>query len=159
MVALGLLACAALVICGWLLILAACLRSRQPGPCHRGPRLNLLVGPISEQKVEGAQVMSLILTDSQQVALAVTATDKRGNPTGQFDQSPSWSVSDPNILAVAPAVDGMSAVVSAAGPLGAAQVNVTALVNGNTIAGTLDVEVHAGEAVNISLVAGAPSEQ
>jgi hypothetical protein len=105
--------------------------------------------------------MELVITDSQQFTVEIQPVDKAGNP-GTLASVPVWSVSDPTILTVVPAADGMSAVVSAKGKLGAAQVNV----NGegdptpgvNTITGTVAVQVIGGKAVSLQLTAGTPTE-
>jgi hypothetical protein len=105
--------------------------------------------------------MELVITDSQEFKVEIQAVDKAGNP-GTLASVPVWSVSDPTILTVVPAADGMSAVVSAKGKLGAAQVNVTGegdpTPGVNTITGTLAVEVVGGKAVSLKLTAGTPTE-
>lgn len=105
---------------------------------------------------------ALILTDSQQVAFSIKVTDKKGNPAS-VEGVPEWASSDDTILTVEAAADGLSAVAKAAGPLGTAQVSVTAdadLGTGVTsIIGTQDVEVVAGAAVAIALTGAAPEEQ
>ena len=106
--------------------------------------------------------MSLVLTDVQQVALSVSFLSKAGNPA-KVDGAPVWSVSDPAVLTVTPAEDGLSALVATVGPLGTAQVSVQAdadLGEGVTpIVGTLDVEVVASAAVSIAIAAGAPEDK
>jgi hypothetical protein len=105
--------------------------------------------------------MELVITDSQEFKVEIQAVDKAGNP-GTLASVPVWSVSDPTILTVVPAADGMSAVVSAVGKLGAAQVNVTGegdpTPGVNTITGTLAVQVGGGKAVSLKLTAGTPTE-
>ncbi len=103
--------------------------------------------------------MSLILTDEQKCTLSVVFKTAAGNPA-KVDGVPQWSVSDSNLLALTNSVDGMSVVITTVGPLGTAQVNVTAdadLGEGvRPITGTLDVEVHAAEAVAVGISAGVP---
>lgn len=100
--------------------------------------------------------MSLILTDSQQVNVAVSGgADKKGNPANLPTGVPAWTVSDPTILAVAPSADGLSASVAAVGPLGTAQVQVA--IGGLT--GVLSVQVTAGSATSVLVTAGTPTEQ
>jgi len=105
--------------------------------------------------------MELVITDSQQFGVEIQPVDKAGNP-GTLATVPVWSASDPTILTVAPAADGMSAVVSAAGKLGAAQVHVTAeddpTSGVNTITGTVDVQVVGGKAVSLRLMVGTATE-
>lgn len=105
--------------------------------------------------------MSLTLTDSQKVALSVSFVDKKGNPA-PVEGAPAWSVSDDTLLGLTVADDG-TASVAAVGPLGTAQVTVSAdadLGEGvTTIFGTLDIDVIAGAAVTANIAAGAPEEQ
>ena len=105
--------------------------------------------------------MELVITDSQQFRVEIQPVDKAGNP-GTLATVPVWSASDPTLLTVAPAADGMSAVVSATGKLGAAQVDVTAegdpTSGANTITGTVDVQVVGGKAVSLRLTVGTAAE-
>jgi len=103
-----------------------------------------------------------VLTDTQKTALAIAVVDAKGN-AALIDGVPVWTSSDDAILAVTAAADGLSAVAVAVGPLGQAQVNVSAdadLGAGvSAITGTLDVQVIAGAAVAVTIAAGAPEEQ
>ncbi len=105
--------------------------------------------------------MELVITDSQQFLVEIQPVDKAGNP-GTLASVPVWSASDLTILTVAPAADGLSAVVSATGKLGTAQVNVTAdgdpTPGVNTITGTVDVQVVGGKAVSFQFKAGTATE-
>ena len=51
---------------------------------------------------------TFILTDAQQVTLAVAGTDAAGNPKAVFG-IPSWTSSDPATLTVTPSADGFTA--------------------------------------------------
>jgi len=110
---------------------------------------------------KGELLMAFSLTSTQQVSLAVTVTDKKGNPAKV--QDPSWLTDTPAVLALTPAADNMSCVVSAVGALGTAKVTFSADADMGTgvqqILGTLDVEVVAGTATVVSIQPGAPSEQ
>ncbi len=99
--------------------------------------------------------MALILTDSQQVKFAIAFQDKRGNPATAPGGKPVWSASDPTVLSVVPADDGLSAVVSAVGPLGNAQVQVQA----GMLTGTAAITIVAGDAATIALTAEAPTDE
>lgn len=105
--------------------------------------------------------MSLVLLDSQKVALSVQPIDAAGNPA-KIDGVPAWSVvgANPEILALEVAGDGLSCEVLTAGQLGTAQVMVSAdadLGEGvKTISGVLDIEVQGGEAVSLNVSAGLP---
>lgn len=106
--------------------------------------------------------MALVLTDSQEVTLTVTPVDKKGNPA-VVDGVPTWGTSDDTVLTVAAAADGLTALVTATGKLGDAQINVSAdadLGSGVTsLTGTLDVSVVAGQAATLGVTAGVPAEQ
>ena len=114
------------------------------------------------QITQGTLPMSLIMTDTQKFAASVSFVDAKGNPA-QVEGVPAWNASDPSILTVTPAADGLSAEVVAVGPLGTSQVSVTAdadLGEGVTpIVGVLDVQVVAGQAVAVSISTSAPVEQ
>ncbi len=106
--------------------------------------------------------MSLILTDVQKVVVSITPVDAKGNPA-PIDGKPVWTASDPSIISIVPSQDGLSADVIAVGPLGNAQVQVSAdadLGEGvATIPGTLDVTVTASQAVSLTISAGTPTAQ
>lgn len=108
--------------------------------------------------------MAFVLQDSQQVTVTIdqaSIKDKKGKQT-TLDGAPTWESSDPSILAVTPAADGLSAVV-VAGDLGTAVVSATGDTrpgpDQNNITGTLDILVSAGEAVSFDLTPGTPEEQ
>ena len=101
----------------------------------------------------------LKLTDEQKVALSIDPRTAAGNPAS-VDGVPVWTSSDPDIVALEVAEDGKSAVATAAGGLGAAQVSVVAdadLGEGvRELTGVLDIEVLAAEAVELGITAGTP---
>lgn len=103
--------------------------------------------------------MSLLLTDVQKVTLTVAPLDAAGNP-GKIDGKPTWTSSDESIATVAASDDGLSAVVTAVGPLGTVQIVAKAdadLGEGvKEISGTLDIEVQGSEAVSLGINAGTP---
>jgi len=107
------------------------------------------------QTFEG--VRNMILTDVQKFTASIKPVDAKGNPAA-VDGLPLWSASDPAILQITPASDGLSAEVLAVGPLGNAQVIVTAdadLGEGVVgITGVLEVEVMASAAVALNVTAG-----
>jgi len=108
--------------------------------------------------------MALILTATQQCALAIEVFDAKGNPA-TVDGVPVWSSSEPAYVTVTAGVDGMTADAVAVGPVTSSpvQVNVTAdadLGSGiQQIIGVLDVSVVAGQAVSVGISAGTPTEQ
>jgi len=101
----------------------------------------------------------LILTDEQEADLSVSFVTQAGN-RAKVDGTPSWRVSDPAILEIVPTQDPFSVVVRRVGPVGSAQVSVTAdadLGEGvRPVAAVLDVDVIAAEAVSASISAGSP---
>jgi hypothetical protein len=103
------------------------------------------------------------MTDSQQVTMTVAFADKKGNPTPAPAGAtpPAWSVDKPAVLALATAPDGMSCVVSAAGPLGTATVSVKVSdAGGNPLAsGSIDVTIVGGAPSQVTITPGTPSEQ
>lgn len=90
------------------------------------------------------------LPDDKTAAATVAFVDAKGNPA-VVEGAPVWSSSDPAVLSVVAAADGMSAIVTPVGPLGSAQVKVEA--DADTGEGVVpvillgDVEVVAGQAV------------
>ena len=107
-------------------------------------------------------IMALTITDTQTDTLTIQPQERRGNPAS-LDGAPTWTSSDPAMLSVTPSADGMSAEVSAVGPLGTATVTVTAdadLTEGRAeLTGTLDVTIVAGTASQITMTPGTPTEQ
>ena len=103
-----------------------------------------------------------VLQDNQQVPLTIAPTDAAGNPA-LLDEVPSWVVggANPGILTLTPSADGLSCVASANGPLGTAQIQVTAAADASTggqaITGTLDVQVVGSTVSSLSVNAGAPT--
>src|SRR6266478_125156 len=89
------------------------------------PAVRIIFSGQVETEPRKENIKMLQLTDTQKCTLSIAPVDAKGNPA-PVDGAPSWSVSDPALLDVAPAADGLSAVVTAKGPLGAGQVNVQA---------------------------------
>lgn len=104
--------------------------------------------------------MAFILSTVQKVALSVAFVDAAGNPA-VVDGVPSWSSSDASVVAIEDvSPDGMSCFASTVGPLGTAQVSVSADADMGSgtraVTGVLDIEVQAAEAVSASIAAGTP---
>jgi hypothetical protein len=101
----------------------------------------------------------MILTDEQQVPLAVAFRTSKGNPA-TVDGIPVWTSSDETIVTVTPAADGLTCLAVATGALGTAQVSAEAdadLGSGRRlVTGVIDIEVRAAEAVQALVTAGAP---
>lgn len=143
---------------------------------RRAVRLYLSVGPVDVQQpgdrgssIVGTHVpkglgdFMTILKADEKVALGpVRPVDRKGNPA-PIDGVPTWSVSDPTIISLDIAADGLSAVAIAAGPVGLCQVNVSAdadLGDGvETISGTVDFQVVAAKAVGLAIPVGTPEPQ
>lgn len=98
------------------------------------------------------------LQNDFKLPLAIAPTDKKGNPA--LVEDIVWSTSDPTIATVVASADGLSAEVIPADNLGAVQIKVTADskigTEENFLTGLSDIEVMAGEAVNLGIVAGTP---
>jgi hypothetical protein len=130
-----------------------------------------IVGPVSEQNDVPAvsqEIPMIRLTVTQQSALTLNPRTggNAAHPDGfpaRLDGPPEWANSNPSVVSLTVAADGLSAVIKSLAP-GAAQITVTAdadLDAGEVreITGVLDVEVMSGEAVTLGVTAGTPSEQ
>jgi hypothetical protein len=102
--------------------------------------------------------MALILQDDQKVELSIAPVTAEENPAQV--ESVTWVSSDTNILTLTASADGMKAEAVTVGPLGVAQVQVTADADLGagvvTLQGILDVQVVAGQAVSLGVSAGTP---
>lgn len=87
--------------------------------------------------------------DSNGASVAVQFQTAKGNPAN-VDGKPEWTVSNPELVDLVVADDGMSVTIKPKGPLGTCQLNLTAdadLGEGTKeITGQLEIEVVAGEA-------------
>jgi len=141
---------------------------------HESLRIVPKLGPIREQltaaaptphhrgRAHGELLMAFTLTDSQEVIITTGFTDKRGNPaSAPAGDTFSWAVDNTQLLAVAPSADGLSAVVSAVGPLGSGTVSMKlADASGAVLAsGSLDVTIIGGAPVNVVLTPGTATEE
>lgn len=109
---------------------------------------------------KGRLPIMFTLSDTQEVSVAVTAADAKGNPAAVTGVS--FTSSDPTIVAVTDNGDG-TATFEAVGPLGTAQITANASAQnagGGTdpLVGTLDIQVVASEAVSLTISPGAPTE-
>ena len=99
---------------------------------------------------EGDADVELTIKDDESKGLAVVFKSIKGN-VAKVDGIPVWTTSDSAILTVASAPDGMGATITAVGPVGQAQVVVTAdadLGEGvREVIGRADVSIAASEAV------------
>lgn len=101
------------------------------------PNLGLNIGPVRDRvRATRGESMSVAvtLTDIQQVLVSLVFVDAEGNVTSDApDAPPAWSSSDPAIVTVSPADDGMTATLSTVGPEGQATVTVDATVGGTAL--------------------------
>ena len=98
----------------------------------------------------------------QDVSANFGAVDAKGNPVPlpTFSAPPAWSSSDTTVLTVAAAADGMSAVVTAVGKIGAANITVTGTPTGQTaISGSAQVNVGTAAAASLVIGFGTPAIQ
>ena len=101
---------------------------------------------------KGITHMAITLKANQQVSQTVAYVDSRGNPVTPGG-APAWASSDPTIVAVVAAADGLSAVASAAGKLGTATVTVTF---SNATPATEDFTVVAGDPATATITSTVP---
>lgn len=113
-------------------------------------------------KIEGGGRMALFLKDTEKCTLGLDPRDSKGN-VARLDGAPTWGSSDETLATVVAAADGLSAVVTAVGPVGTAQINVTADARIGPeiveLSGTLEVQIQAGEAVTLGITTGTPEPQ
>lgn len=106
--------------------------------------------------------MSTTLTDIQHVATTLETDDAAGNPIADavFTIPPGWQSSDPTVVTVTPAADGLSADIVTTGKLGQAQITVTGTsVDGRTITGIGDVSVVTSGPATFRLNFGTPVDK
>jgi len=112
------------------------------------------------QGLEGSSIRikgdgMLLITDTGGARLSIKPVTAAGNPA-KVDGVPIWTVADPSLLRLeVDAENPLLATIHAAGPVGTTQVNVQAdadLGEGvRAIAGVLDVQIEAGEAVSLDI--------
>ncbi len=128
----------------------------EPGPAVKLVFIAELDGQISYG------VTMVNLSDVQKVKLSIQPVDAKGNPAA-VDGAPVWLSSNTEVLTVEAAEDGLSAIATAVGPLGACIVSVKAdadLGEGVTeLVGAVDVSVGGSAAVKIDITAGEPESQ
>lgn len=106
--------------------------------------------------VTGVQPMSLTLRGKkQEIALNPVFIDEDGISTTELGSIPQWTSSNPSVLSVEAAEDGLSAVARVQG-VGVAQIQLQVDADPAadvevTITGTVDVEVKPGLAVMVEL--------
>lgn len=128
-------------------------------PSPKPDTLTIAFGPVSSKVAPKGEPTMQVLTDEQKCTATLIPKTAAGNPA-KVDGVPAWSVSDPTILGMVVADDGMSAVLTALGPLGSSQVSVIAdadLGDGVRQITTVDeVQVVAAEATTLGITFGTP---
>lgn len=113
-------------------------------------------GPVDTPTGRFDLIMDLLA--DKQVPLSVTFTDEVGNPVGTpADATVTYTVDDASLINLTDNGDG-TAVAAAVGPLGSAVVSVSASSSSGTQTGDLLVNVVAGLAERVEIVAGEPTE-
>lgn len=101
--------------------------------------------------------MAFTLPIDRVVTLSIAPVDAAGNPA-PLDGAPFWALSEPNLIEVFPAEDGLSAEARPLGKLGMAQVVVTADArlgpDIKNITGIYQINIVGGEAVSLGISAG-----
>ncbi len=102
-------------------------------------------------------VTSMDLKVNKVLPVSIKIADKYGNAAA-VDGAPAWSVTDASLGSVVAAEDGLSAVFTPAGPVGALKLQVSAdadLGEGvKSIAGELDINLLAGDAETVVVIGG-----
>jgi hypothetical protein len=83
-----------------------------PGVDPRRGRIKFTKATFNDGTAVKGDIMALIMTNSQEVDLAIQPLDKRVKPA-QVDGTPAWPSSDAAKATVAPAADGLSCVAKA----------------------------------------------
>lgn len=113
-------------------------------------------------QTEENPVATQVINDNQQFVARIEPKSKKGNPA-RVDGVPTWESSDPTVVSVHPSEDGLSALVKAVGPVGAASVKIKAdadLGEGvSTIEGSFNVAVEGGAAADFGLAFDSVEEQ
>lgn len=105
--------------------------------------------------------MSTVLPVSHFLPASVQPLDAKGNPAA-VDGVAVWEASDPALVTLEVAIDGLSANIVPTGALGHVQIRVRADArigpDVREISGLLEIDLVAAEAVSLSVSAGEPME-
>jgi hypothetical protein len=124
---------------------------------RRRPAVHISVTPVNERGEP--LTMSYPLQEGKRVKLTANPTDAHGHPAN-LDGKASWSSSDTSTVNVAPIAEdqkGLSAWATGVVP-GEATVTCSAMENGQTLEGTLEIEVTEADATQIPIVPGTPED-
>ena len=131
--------------------------ARKPKKYKAKERIRFRLISIDGNTIKG-DIMSFILKADQKVTVSIQPVDKFGNPAS-VDGAPVW-VDATGQTSVVASDDGLSAVITPNGAVGTTQINVSADADMGdgvvTIAGVLDLEVVAGDAVALVINPGTP---
>lgn len=114
--------------------------------------------------LRGEATMAFDLPADKFTVVSIELKDKKGNPAA-VDGVPAWATDNTEVLALEPAADGMSCKVTAVGTLTATPVVVQVTCDADLgegtkpVIGTLEVNVVAGEALQVSLTPGPLQDQ
>lgn len=139
----------------------------------RGTHLVLRITAVEHKSrplPHGAGTMSFTLGDDQKFTLTLGAADDAGNAVPAtadlVTAPPAWDASDTSILTVTPAADGLSAEISANGPLATGIVVTVAGTMTNPPAGQsadfsfdYEIDVAATAAVGFAFIASTPTHK
>jgi hypothetical protein len=108
------------------------------------------------------RIKNMFLKVSENLPVSIEIKDIHGN-AAQVDGAPKWASTDETLATVTASEDGLSALVTPIGPVGVCKIQVSAdadLGEGvKSILGELEIELLAGEAAVVSIVAGTPVAQ
>lgn len=112
-------------------------------------------------KIIGKGSVMYKLKDSDKVNVTLNLLDEVGNTVPKPEGvTPVWTASDDLLLTLTPDSSGMSCIISADGPLGTSQVNVSVtLPDGKDVVGLLDVEIIPGDITIVNLNPGTPEHK
>jgi hypothetical protein len=101
------------------------------------------------------------LSVSQEATIHVKPVDRRGNPSNlPLDAPPAYVASNPLLLNVQPAADGLSALLVPTGETGAVDVTITASYKGTALTPAVEhVNLTAGIPVGFVITEDAPVDQ
>jgi hypothetical protein len=132
------------------------------GKTPRTLTLALAVSPIRNNKDNSIETRSPMMADAaqlnaqQNVDVTISSTtDAHGNPA-TLDGVPAWESSDPEVVTVTSAPDGMSANIRSGDATGTATVTATAAEGAGTVVGVLSVIVAEGDVTVIDFSVGTP---
>jgi hypothetical protein len=126
---------------------------------HHNPnnRLKIDVQFVDDNHAFVGNVQSMIVSDSQEFELRLRESQLEDEHSIQI---PVWTVSNPQVYGLETSADGIVCYLKPTGKLGSCKVFVLAQIgNGYQIAGSLHIEVRAGQAVSLGVGLGKPQQQ